>query len=401
MLSEFTRPDFWTAFLDELNKDTEWSGAAKHFSVRIELRCADYSFAVDTRDGRAVGAAPGPLPAGADILLTAPESEWRRILDGRVDYFEATSPGLGDLSVAGDAVAASRNVKAMWLFLHALARTARPTEDAPPNYSPAPPTYDRVVTGRYIDVNGIETYYEEAGNGIPIVCIHAAGQDTLMYRHVVRGLSDRFRVISLDAPGHGKTAEPSGGPFHSITEHADFNETFMDALCLDRPVLVGCSMGGNMVLELAARRPDYYRGVVSCEGADYTPTVSPFLLEMLMLNGPQILEAWSRSMTGKRTPPDRAREVVWQLRRVAPEYIAADLTGYAGFDRRAEMGKITSPVLLIRGDADWLVNQQMVDETAARITNSSIAILEGTGHYPMIENPVEFNGAVLSFAEKL
>lgn len=125
----------------------------------------------------------------------------------------------------------------------------------------------------------------------------------------------------------------------------------MAALGLERPIIVGCSMGGNMVLELASRRPDYYRGVVSCEGADYTPTVSPFLLEMLLLNGPQILEAWSRSMTGKRTPPDRAREVVWQLRRVAPEYIAADLTGYAGFDRRAEMANITSPVLLIRGTA--------------------------------------------------
>ncbi len=401
MPNEFTRPDFWTAFLNELNNDTEWAAAAKYFSVRIELCCEGASFAVDTRDGKAVGAAQGPLPTGADISLEAPEHEWERILDGRADYFEATSPGLGHLTVAGNAVAAGRNVKALWLFLHALSRAARPDAQPQSAFSPAPPAYSRAVTGHYVDVNGIETYYEEAGSGAPIVCIHAAGQDTLMYRHVVRGLSDHFRVISVDAPGHGKTGEPSGGPFRSLTQHADFNESFMAALGLERPIIVGCSMGGNMVLELASRRPDYYRGVVSCEGADYTPTVSPFLLEMLLLNGPQILEAWSRSMTGKRTPPDRAREVVWQLRRVAPEYIAADLTGYAGFDRRAEMANITSPVLLIRGDGDWLVNQEMVDATASRIKDSSVTVLEGTGHYPMIENPVEFNDAVRSFVDKL
>jgi pimeloyl-ACP methyl ester carboxylesterase len=89
--------------------------------------------------------------------------------------------------------------------------------------------------------------------------------------------------------------------------------------------------------------------------------------------------------------------VVWQIRRAAPEYVAADLIGYADFDRRADMGSITSPVLLLRGSADWLVNQEMVEATASRVPNARVKVLEGTGHYPMIENPAEFNDAIRGF----
>ncbi|MER6171948.1 alpha/beta fold hydrolase [Streptosporangium sp. NPDC001681] len=399
-LKEFEQESWWEAVRTELNADSQWAEAARYFPARIEFRSDHSSWTVDTRDGRVVSVRQGPHPQGADITIVAPDAEWRRVIDGRTDWFEGTSPGLGRITVEGDGIAAMRNVKAMWRLLGALSKAGRPAAEPGP-YSPDPETgRHTVLTGRYIEVNGLRTYYEEAGEGIPIVCIHAAGQDTLMYRHVVEGLSDEFRVISIDAPGHGKTLEPAGGAFRDISDHADFNEAFIEALGLRNPVIVGCSMGGNMVLELASRRPDFYRAVISAEGSDYTPTVSDTLLEMLLLNGPQILEGWSRSMTGHRTPPDRAREVVWQLRRVCPEVIAADLTGYAGFDRRDQVGRIESPVLLLRGDADWLVPQEMVEQVAGRIPGSQIAVLEGTGHYPMIENPVEFNQTVRDFVRE-
>ena len=74
-----------------------------------------------------------------------------------------------------------------------------------------------------------------------------------------------------------------------------------------------------------------------------------------------------------------------------------DLTGYANFDQRQQVGKIKAPVLLLRGDADWLVYQEKVEETASRIPGSKIAELAGTGHYPMTENPLEFCDTVRAF----
>jgi pimeloyl-ACP methyl ester carboxylesterase/putative sterol carrier protein len=396
-MPEFPELAWWQAYQQELNKDERWSEAARWFPARIEFRFGDGAATLDTRDGRAASVMEGPHPLGPDVVVSGPRHEWQRLLQGETNWFQGTSPGLGELTVEGNAVGALRNVKAMWLLLEAMKRTARELPPRP-EPSPAPSPSGKPTIGRYVDVDGLRTYYEEAGEGpATIVCFHAACQDTLMWRHVLDGLSDECRVISIDAPAHAKTLEPEGGEFKSLTRHAEFNERLMEILGIEKPVIIGCSMGGNLVLELAARRPDAYAAVISCEGADYTPTVSQFLLDMLLVNGPQILECWSQSLIGDRTPPDRARDVVWQIRRNTPEVMAGDLTGYAGFDKRDQVGNITVPVLLLRGDADWLVSQEQVDATAARIPGSRVVVLAGTGHYPMTENPYEFNQAVRRF----
>jgi len=106
-------------------------------------------------------------------------------------------------------------------------------------------------------------------------------------------------------------------------------------------------------------------------------------------------------MTGHRTPPDRAREVVWQLRRVCPEEIAADLTGYAGFDRQRGGRAHPYPgpaAARKRGLAGQ--TRAWWSRPRAGSHGSRVAVLDGTGHYPMIENPVEFNAAVREFVKE-
>lgn len=396
---ELTRSDWWAGLVKELNADEEWSRGARLLEARIEVRHESGSATLDVLAGRVVSWSDGPHVLGADIVLEAPDREWRRILDGETDWFQGNSPGLGEISAQGNIVAALRNVKAMWLLLAAMSRVEG-AGPARPEPSPPPKPSGRDIAGRYITVDGLRTYYEEAGEGQPIVCFHAACQDTLMYRQALLGLSDEYRVITLDAPAHGKTLQPEGGPFTSIDQHADFNEAFMEALGLEAPVIAGCSMGGNLVLELGARRPDFYTAIISTEGADYTPTVSEFVLDMLLVNSHEILEGWSQSLIGNRTPPDRAREVVWQIQRTTPHAVAGDLRGYAGFDARERVGAIRCPVLLLRGDADWLVPQAAVEATSSRIPDSEIAVLAGTGHYPMIENPYEHNETIREFLER-
>lgn len=395
-MSIFLSEDWMQSFQKELNNDADWSEASKYFSARVAFRAGTSTGTIDVRDGVVVSAVASAHPLGADITITGPDREWQRVQSGETDWFQGMSPGLGELGIEGNAVGALRSVKTMWLILAAMTRVEGAAPKAQ-DYSPAPRPSGKPTTGHYIDVDSIRTYYEEAGEGYPIVCLHAACQDTLMYRHVLDGLSDEFRVISVDAPSHAKSLEPQGGEFKSLTRHCEFNEKLIEKLGLDRPVIVGCSMSGNQVLELGSRKPDGYAAIVSSEGADYTPTVSQFLLDMLLVNGQQVLEGWSQSLTGYRTPPDRAREVVWQIRKTNPEVMRGDLTGYAGFDKRGEVGRIKSPVLLLRGDADWLVSQKQVEETQARIPGSEISVLAGTGHYPMIENPFEFNEAVRTF----
>ncbi len=388
---------WWSAYQKELNEDQRWLAVSKWFDSRILFQVdSEPMAALEIRQGRVASVDLGFPGRGADIVLIAPQTEWEALTAGRTDWFKATSPGLGELTISGDVVTAMRNTKLMWLMLEAMKRVGKPPV-VPPEPSPEPQPTGKEIVGRYIMINGSRTYYEEAGDGPAIVCLHAASQDAMMYRHVLEGLSDKYRVIALDAPGHCKSHPPVEGPFTDITQHAEFNEAFMEALGLDRPAIIGCSFAGNQVLELAARRPGGYGAVVSSEGADYTPTVAEFFLEMMRTDGHQIVDAWSQSLTGDRTPADRRADVVWQIQRNPAEVMVSDLIGYGNFDKREQMHRITDPVLLLRGDADWLVSQEQVEATQSRVAGSKIAVLAGTGHYPMIENPYEFNEAVRSF----
>ncbi len=391
---------FWTIdrinrFSFELLKMPKWHALTKHFSALICLADEGHGVTLEVASGSTMIRQFAGGDTHADIMAKGPATDWLRIADGELDWFKATTPGFGEVTVQTNPAFLMRNITIMWLICDAIRHGG--ADQAVVGWSPSPRLRHAPTIGSYTYVDGLEIFYEFSGEGLPIFCIHAACQDSLMYRHTLADLSDRYRAIAVDAPGHGKSRMPPSGPLSDLTAQAVFYEQVIEKLGLRHPVLVGCSMGGNVVLEMAARRPGYYAAIVSAEGADHTPGLSEFVVDMLRVNGHQLLECYARSLTGKRTPPDRAREIIWQISRTLPEIMVADLGGYAGFDQRAAMAHIIDPVLLIRGSDDWLVSEEQVIATMQRITGSQMVTLAGTGHYPMIENPVEFNDAVRQF----
>jgi pimeloyl-ACP methyl ester carboxylesterase len=119
------------------------------------------------------------------------------------------------------------------------------------------------VTGRYVylTVNSIEyrVYFEEAGQGIPLICQHTAGSDARQFRHLLEDpeITSNFRVIAYDLPYHGKSVPPAGVSWweeaYKLT--AGFFRNFVVALAhaldLTDPVFMGCSMGGHLAVDLA------------------------------------------------------------------------------------------------------------------------------------------------------
>jgi pimeloyl-ACP methyl ester carboxylesterase len=120
--------------------------------------------------------------------------------------------------------------------------------------------YESIV-GRYLNlsVGGIpyRIYVEEAGQGIPLLCLHTAAADTRQYRHVLTDpkILDRFRVIAFDMPYHGKSNPPDAWWQRKYTltsaHYVALIREVWKALGLERPVVMGCSMGGAIVLTLA------------------------------------------------------------------------------------------------------------------------------------------------------
>jgi pimeloyl-ACP methyl ester carboxylesterase len=121
------------------------------------------------------------------------------------------------------------------------------------------------MIGRYVrvEIGGRphRIYFEEAGRGIPLVCLHTAGADGRQFRHMMADptITEHFRLIAFDLPWHGKSEPPPGWQReeYRLTRdgYTDVIRTFCAALELDRPVVLGCSIGGRIVLNLLSVTP--------------------------------------------------------------------------------------------------------------------------------------------------
>ena len=135
------------------------------------------------------------------------------------------------------------------------------------------------TTGRYVylDVLGVEyrVYFEEAGAGIPLICQHTAGSDGRQFRHLLADpeVTKRYRVLAFDLPWHGKSTPPDGWEkmeYRLTTQsYTAAIRAFCNAMELDKPVVMGCSIGGRIVLNLAIAHAAEFRALVALEAADF------------------------------------------------------------------------------------------------------------------------------------
>jgi pimeloyl-ACP methyl ester carboxylesterase len=108
-------------------------------------------------------------------------------------------------------------------------------------------------SGRSVDVNGATLYYEEHGDGAPLILIHGGLGSSAQWESVVPELADDFRVIRPDSRGHGRSTNPTGELSYALI--ADDVAALIAALGLRRPVVGGWSDGGQITLEFGARHP--------------------------------------------------------------------------------------------------------------------------------------------------
>ena len=135
------------------------------------------------------------------------------------------------------------------------------------------------IVGRYVHVEVAgrdnRVYVEEAGTGIPLVCLHTAGADGRQFRHLMLddAITCNYRVVAFDMPWHGKSNPPAGwqDEEYQLTT-ALYVETVMAvcrALELDGLVVMGCSIGGRIVLQLALEHGDEFRAAIGLQSAAY------------------------------------------------------------------------------------------------------------------------------------
>jgi len=277
------------------------------------------------------------------------------------------------------------------------------------------PRFDRTI-GRYLhlDVAGraYRVYFEENGTGVPLLLQHTAGSDGRQWRHLLEDpwLTERFRVIAWDLPYHGKSLPPENVRWWeesyrlTMDGFLDFIESFARELELDRPVFMGCSMGGHIAVDLARFRPGLCRAVIGVEAAMRTeggnldwldhPRISNDVKAELMVG-----------LTSPNAPEARRREIGWGYAQGAPPVFRGDLYFYGEeHDLTKEAERIDTrrtQVYVLSGEYDWSATPAASKALADAIPGAEFTLMRGLGHFPMAENPETFRAHLLPVLEKI
>ena len=260
--------------------------------------------------------------------------------------------------------------------------------------------------GAYAEVNGINLYYETHGVGRPMILIHGGLASGEMFGPILPALAERHQVIAVDLQGHGRTADIDR-PI-DIRLMADDIAALIDHLGLDKPDVVGYSLGGGVALFTAVKYPQKVGKLVSASANVRRNAIPP---EMLAQQA-QVNAAAAEFMTD--TP-------MYQLyNRVAPRpedfprlldkigaYMAKD------FDFSEEVRGLQVPTLLVAADADMAPPSHYVEVfklldgglrdggwmgEGRPQGGHALAILPGLTHYNLGASPL-FAAVTLDFLD--
>jgi len=228
-----------------------------------------------------------------------------------------------------------------------------------------------------IELNGTSIYYEDTGDGHPFVFIHGGGLESGSWHSQKAFFSKRYRVITYDIRGHGRTEVPDIS--YSMDDYVEDLRQLLDHLAIQRTYLAGLSMGGYIALSFTLR----------CMGR----------VEALILigsNSGAMIEA-----TVKRSEEAAARIMSTKGTDAGLKYMRVHEATVARPDLTERLSEIRKPVLIIVGDQDTATPRYISQEMHSRIANSQMVILPNCGHACHLEQPDTFNSIVGEFLQRV
>lgn len=269
------------------------------------------------------------------------------------------------------------------------------------------------AVGRYIHLQiggrAHRVYVEQAGEGIPLLCLHTAGADARQYRGLLNDpeVLANFRVIAFDLPYHGKSSPPEGWEREDYLLTSDrYVETAMavvNGLELEKPVVMGCSIGGRAVLHLALRHGRKFRAAIGLQSGLHADSVfgqqyqDTAILDRTEAHGGEMCSMIVSSLIGPTAPHRDRWETLWHYMQGGPGVFSGDLYYYFDDgDLRNGLGSgidtNVCPLYLLTGEYDWSAPPESAMEVARQVKGAKVQVMKGLGHFPMSEDPQRFLG---------
>ena len=402
--------DFVAGWLERAGDDRRLRAIGSGTDVAFTLRRGDDVAWIHLREGALAGhALDDGFDRRVDFGLTAPPAVWDRLWAAvpppRHQSLFALLSKVPEFAVEGDreALAQHAHVVARLLELGRPAAGAATDGAAADDREPADLS---AVTGRYVRValstGAAQLYAEQAGEGRDLLFLHTAGSDGRQYHHLLAdpALRADWRMTAFDLPSHGRSTPPAGlheGEWLLTTDrYVEAIVAAADALGLERPVVLGCSMGGEICLELALRHPDRFAAVVACQAADRVEGRQVAWAKHARVNEKLFVPEWVDGLMSPTAPPARRAEVRWAYGQSAHGVYWGDIEFYSReWDARDRVGGIDTarcPVHILAGEYDYSCTPELARATAERIPGARFTEMAGLGHFPMAEDPQAFLG---------
>ncbi len=238
----------------------------------------------------------------------------------------------------------------------------------------------------YLNVAGARVHYVHRrpvpAKGPPVVLLHGAGGSHQHWLYQVRNLP-QSPTYAPDLPGHGRSDGPG---YDSIQAYGDWLVAFLTALGIERAILVGHSMGGGIVLDVALRYPQRVAGLgLVATGARLR--VAPAILQGVLQNPEAAVQTICEWAYGPEAPPETVRLGRRQMGATPPQVLHGDFVACDAFDVMGRLGEITAPTLVVCGTQDRLTPPKYSIFLRDQIAGATLHLVEGAGHMVMLENP--------------
>lgn len=235
------------------------------------------------------------------------------------------------------------------------------------------------------------------GEGVPLVMVHGIIAEGMLYARTLRRFAGMgFRVIAVDSAGHGRT-DGLGRRGWRWSNYVDLHERVLDHLGIERAVLMGHSMGGRIVVDLAARRPERAIAVIPINAAigrgwDTMTSMARFVPGLAPLGiGLLVADTMSSAVRGRREMGSIARlaapSLANRLRSLPsmPGAVFATATDQGSDALLRRLGEHEVPVVVIHGDHDLTIWYPFAQD-AARAANGTMIRVERARHSWLLEN---------------
>lgn len=227
--------------------------------------------------------------------------------------------------------------------------------------------------------------------------VHGAGVDHTIWINQYESMKDGYNIVAIDLPGHGRS---EGKGEDDVFRYTTWVRKIIESMGLNKPVLIGHSLGAAISLVFAVKYGDALSGVVSVGGGARIP-VNDMILNGLKTEPAAVMGLVAKLCVSKKKRGSMSDAMSGVFARTNPDILLGDFLACDRLDITHEITQITAPALVVCGDDDKMTPPAMSYFLADNIQGARLAMIAGAGHMVMLEDSKIFNGVLEAFVRSL